>query len=78
MYEGGFKEGKRHGHGYLKQGKLTTGLASMYIGEWVNDKKCGFGILSDILKGSTWWIVPFCIIAIVFVVNIFTMTVQAV
>ena len=53
VYEGGFREGKRHGHGYLKQGKLITGLASIYIGEWVNDKKCGFGVLSDILKGET-------------------------
>ena len=53
MYEGGLRAGKRHGHGYLKQGKLTTGVASIYIGEWLNDKKCGFGVHSDILKGNS-------------------------
>ena len=53
VYEGGLRAGKRHSHGYLKQGKVTTGVASIYIGEWLNDKKSGFGVHSDILKGNS-------------------------
>ena len=26
-------------------------MASIYIGEWVNDKKNGYGVLDDINKG---------------------------
>ena len=55
MYEGYFKDGKKHGHGVLKCGKITSGAppeASVYIGEWVTDKKCGYGVLDDISKGA--------------------------
>jgi amyotrophic lateral sclerosis 2 protein len=52
IYEGYFREGQRHGHGVLKQGSLTNSkLASIYIGEWLNDKKYGYGVIDDILKG---------------------------
>lgn len=59
VYEGYFKEGKKHGHGVLKRGKITSGAppeASVYIGEWVNDKKNGYGVLDDISKGKTSYI----------------------
>ena len=52
MYEGYFRENQRHGHGVLKQGKLTSSLASIYIGEWVSDKRHGYGVMDDILKGD--------------------------
>ena len=56
VYEGYFKDSRKHGHGVLKQGKLTARgpgpLASIYIGEWVNDKKNGYGVLDDINKGK--------------------------
>ena len=52
IYKGHYSEGKRHGHGVLKQGKFTTSLASIYIGQWVNDKKSGYGVLDDIPKGE--------------------------
>ena len=55
VYEGYFKDSRKHGHGVLKQGKLTARgpgpLACIYIGEWVNDKKNGYGVLDDINKG---------------------------
>ena len=55
VYEGYCKDSRKHGHGVLKQGKLTARgpgpLASIYIGEWVNDKKNGYGVLDDINKG---------------------------
>ncbi|XP_064646318.1 alsin-like isoform X2 [Lineus longissimus] len=53
VYTGYFREGQRHGHGVLKQGSLnSTSLASIYIGEWLNDKKYGYGVVDDILKGE--------------------------
>ncbi len=56
MYEGYFRESKKHGHGVLKQGRLTARgpgpLTSIYIGEWLNDKKNGYGVLDDISKGT--------------------------
>lgn len=51
VYEGYFKDGKKHGHGVLKQGKMTSG-ASVYIGEWIMDRKTGYGVLDEISKGQ--------------------------
>ena len=53
-YEGYFKDGLRHGHGVLKQGKLTSNLASIYIGEWAHDKRCGYGVHEDVIKGMAY------------------------
>ncbi|XP_023933292.1 alsin [Lingula anatina] len=52
VYEGYFKDGQRHGHGVLKTGKLTASTASVYIGEWAADKRCGYGVFDDIVKGE--------------------------
>ena len=52
MYDGYFKEGKKHGHGLLKQGKFMSSLASIYIGEWADDKRNGYGVYDDIVKGE--------------------------
>ena len=54
LYEGYFQDSKKHGHGVLKQGKFlgAASLASIYIGEWVQDKKTGYGVLDDISKGT--------------------------
>ncbi|KAJ8319767.1 hypothetical protein KUTeg_001354 [Tegillarca granosa] len=52
VYEGYFKEGERHGHGVYSQGKYTSNTASVYIGEWLSDKRNGYGVLDDILKGE--------------------------
>ncbi|CAH1788427.1 unnamed protein product [Owenia fusiformis] len=52
VYEGYFKDGVRHGHGVFKQGRMTSSLASVFVGEWANDKRNGYGVLDDILKGE--------------------------
>lgn len=51
-YEGYFVEGKREGHGLLKQGRLSSEQASMYVGQWLNDRQCGYGVYENILKGT--------------------------
>lgn len=52
-YKGQFQNGRRHGHGVLKQGKLITSLATtMYTGQWVNDKRHGYGVCDYIYKGT--------------------------
>lgn len=53
MYEGQFVEGKRQGHGVLKQGRLNSDLAAIYVGEWQADDRHGYGVLDDIIKGNT-------------------------
>ena len=56
VYEGYFKDGRKNGHGVMRRGKITSGsppIASIYIGEWVMDKKCGYGVLDDISKGMS-------------------------
>ena len=53
MYKGYFREGKKHGHGLLTQGSLVqSSVASLYIGEWVADKKHGYGVFDDVSKGK--------------------------
>lgn len=52
LYEGAFKDGQRHGHGIYRQGQHASMAASVYIGEWVSDKKHGYGIMDDVMKGE--------------------------
>nr|XP_006820146.1 PREDICTED: alsin-like [Saccoglossus kowalevskii] len=52
IYEGYFKENQRHGHGMLRCGSLTSSAPSVYIGEWVNDKRYGYGVMDDINRGE--------------------------
>ncbi|XP_061189160.1 alsin-like isoform X2 [Saccostrea echinata] len=52
IYEGAFKDGQRHGHGIYRHGQHTSMAASVYIGEWVSDKKQGYGIMDDVMKGE--------------------------
>ncbi|XP_061685689.1 alsin isoform X3 [Syngnathoides biaculeatus] len=52
VYDGSFQDGLRHGHGMLRSGKLNTSTPSVFIGQWVNDKKTGYGVFDDITKGE--------------------------
>lgn len=40
----------RHGHGMLRSGKLNTSSPSVFIGQWLQDKKTGYGVFDDITK----------------------------
>lgn len=51
-YKGFFKEGQAHGHGSLKQGSFMASAASIYIGEWLNGMKNGYGVMDDIVTGE--------------------------
>lgn len=50
-YKGHFKDGERFGHGVLKQGRHLSSSASIYVGEWLDDRRHGYGVQDDILKG---------------------------
>ncbi|XP_061632291.1 alsin isoform X1 [Phyllopteryx taeniolatus] len=52
VYDGSYQEGLRHGHGMLRSGKLNTSSPSVFIGQWVHDKKTGYGVFDDITKGE--------------------------
>uniref|UniRef100_A0A667ZPM3 Alsin Rho guanine nucleotide exchange factor ALS2 n=1 Tax=Myripristis murdjan TaxID=586833 RepID=A0A667ZPM3_9TELE len=52
VYEGSFQDGMRHGHGMLRSGKLNTSSPSVFIGQWLHDKKTGYGVFDDITKGE--------------------------
>ncbi|XP_029462134.1 alsin isoform X2 [Rhinatrema bivittatum] len=52
VYEGYFQDNMRHGHGLLRSGKLTSSSPSMFIGQWVMDKKTGYGVFDDITRGE--------------------------
>lgn len=52
MYKGHFKDGLRHGHGFLRQGNFLANAASFYIGDWVSGAKCGYGVMDDIVAGE--------------------------
>nr|DBA20075.1 TPA: hypothetical protein GDO54_015815 [Pyxicephalus adspersus] len=52
VYEGCFQDNNRHGHGLLRSGKLTSSSPSMFIGQWVMDKKTGYGVFDDITRGE--------------------------
>ncbi|XP_067844063.1 alsin isoform X3 [Heptranchias perlo] len=52
VYEGCFQDNMRHGHGLLRSGKLTSSCPSMFIGQWAQDKKMGYGVFDDITRGE--------------------------
>uniref|UniRef100_A0A3Q1G4H7 Alsin Rho guanine nucleotide exchange factor ALS2 b n=1 Tax=Acanthochromis polyacanthus TaxID=80966 RepID=A0A3Q1G4H7_9TELE len=52
VYDGSFQDGMRHGHGMLRSGKLNTSSPSVFIGQWLQDKKTGYGVFDDITKGE--------------------------
>ncbi|KAM9328216.1 alsin [Pholidichthys leucotaenia] len=52
VYDGFFQDGMRHGHGMLRSGKLNTSSPSVFIGQWLQDKKTGYGVFDDITKGE--------------------------
>ncbi|XP_071103612.1 alsin-like isoform X2 [Haliotis cracherodii] len=51
-YEGYFKDGQRFGHGTYRQGRHMSSNASIHIGEWLADKRHGYGVQDDILRGE--------------------------
>ncbi|XP_076459413.1 LOW QUALITY PROTEIN: alsin-like [Babylonia areolata] len=53
-YKGYFQSGQRFGHGVLQQGRHLSSYASIYVGEWLNDKRNGYGVQDDVLKGETY------------------------
>ncbi|KAM6946062.1 alsin-like [Aplochiton taeniatus] len=52
VYEGCFHEGQRHGYGMLCSGRLGKSSSSVFIGQWVQDRKTGYGVFDDITKGE--------------------------
>ena len=46
------KDGKPHGQGVMKQGRFMNSEASVYIGEWSNGLKSGYGVFDDISSGE--------------------------
>lgn len=50
VYEGSFQENLRHGHGMLSSGRLASSSSSVFVGQWVHDKKSGYGIFDNITK----------------------------
>ncbi|XP_059199040.1 alsin-like isoform X2 [Centropristis striata] len=52
VYEGCFCDGQRHGYGMLSSGKLAKKSSSVFIGQWVHDRKTGYGVYDDITRGE--------------------------
>lgn len=52
VYDGCFKDGLPHGHGTRKEGHFTASVASLYIGEWANGVKQGYGVMDNIFTGK--------------------------
>ncbi|KAI5628041.1 alsin, partial [Silurus asotus] len=52
VYEGSFQENLRHGHGMLSSGRLASFASSVFVGQWVHDKKTGYGVFDNITKGE--------------------------
>ncbi|UYV83608.1 NPEPPS [Cordylochernes scorpioides] len=52
VYEGYFQGGLRHGHGTMKQGQFPAAAAQLYIGEWNNNRRQGYGVLDNIRSGE--------------------------
>lgn len=52
VYEGCFFEGQRHGYGMLGSGRLARTSSSVFIGQWVHDRKTGYGVFDDISSGQ--------------------------
>lgn len=53
LYEGFFQEDQRFGHGCYQSGRHNrASCTSIYVGEWNNNMKDGYGVQDDILKGE--------------------------
>uniref|UniRef100_A0A3Q3E839 Alsin Rho guanine nucleotide exchange factor ALS2 n=1 Tax=Hippocampus comes TaxID=109280 RepID=A0A3Q3E839_HIPCM len=52
VYEGCFNDGQRHGYGMLRSGKMDKTSSGVFIGQWVCDKKTGYGVSDDITRGE--------------------------
>ncbi|XP_040003965.1 alsin-like isoform X1 [Xiphias gladius] len=52
VYEGCFCDGQRHGYGMLSSGKQVRTSSSVFIGQWVQDRKTGYGVYDDITRGE--------------------------
>ncbi|KAL0985662.1 hypothetical protein UPYG_G00160170 [Umbra pygmaea] len=52
VYEGCFHENMRQGHGMLSSGKLIGSSSSVFIGQWLQDKKTGYGVFDDMTRGE--------------------------
>ncbi|XP_070770301.1 alsin-like [Enoplosus armatus] len=52
VYEGCFCDGQRHGYGMLSSGKLAKTSSSVFLGQWVHDRKTGYGVHDDITRGE--------------------------
>lgn len=50
VYEGCFSDGQRHGYGMLSSGKQAKKSSSVFIGQWVHDRKTGYGVYDDITR----------------------------
>lgn len=50
VYNGCFCDGRRHGYGMLSSGKLAGASSGLFIGQWVQDKKTGYGVHDDITR----------------------------
>ena len=49
-YSGRWVQNLRHGHGVLRMGTLTSGSPSVFMGNWDNDKRSGYGMMDDIMR----------------------------
>jgi len=49
-YVGSFKENMRHGHGTFKLTNGKNSLDTVYVGDWLNDVKSGYGVLDFIIR----------------------------
>lgn len=49
-YVGTFKDNMRHGHGTLKLTSGKNSLDTVYVGDWLNDVKSGYGVLDFIIR----------------------------
>ncbi|KAK6315502.1 hypothetical protein J4Q44_G00150310 [Coregonus suidteri] len=52
VYEGSFHDNIRQGHGMLSSGKLIGSSSSVFVGQWLQDKKMGYGVFDDITRGD--------------------------
>ncbi|KAI3356099.1 hypothetical protein L3Q82_017364, partial [Scortum barcoo] len=52
VYEGCFIDGQRHGYGMLSSGKMAKTSSGVFIGQWVHDRKSGYGVYDDITRGE--------------------------
>lgn len=52
VYEGYLKDDLPHGHGTLKRGHFLTSAAHVYVGQWENGQKHGYGVMDDVTAGQ--------------------------